>query len=469
MERKTKIVCTIGPSTFGYENIQKLAEAGMNVARLNMSHGDYQWHSQVIQAVKTLNEKAQYSVAIMLDTKGPEMRSGDLKQAIDVSKGQTFTFTIKHLNEYPNDMIDVNYDGFVNDVEVGDIILIDGGIMSFEVTQKTEVDVICICLDAGTLTSRRHLNIRGRSASLPSITQKDWEDIEFGLEHGIDFIALSFVKNSQAVKELQEYLRKKNQSVDVIAKIESVEAVENLDSIIETSDGAMVARGDLGAEILLEEVPLVQERIINICRSQGKPVIVATQLLESMIEVPTPTRAEVMDISLAVKEGTDAVMLSGETASGKYPFKCVKTMDTVARKREEYQLKQALPIQTPPTDNPKDEISLAAAIMSNNLQSKALLVFTRSGHMASILSKQRPHSPIFAFTNTSHVRRRLNLSWGVQPFRIRFSSDPEKTIQRAIGILLEKKLVTSGDQITVLSDILVEKEFIHTVQIRNID
>lgn len=465
--RYTKIVCTIGPATNNFEKIEQLADAGMNVARLNMSHGDYDWHGDVIQSVKSINEKAQHSIAIMLDTKGPEIRSGDLKQALRISKGQTFTFTIRHLSEPTDEMVGVNYDGFIHDVEIGDTILVDGGILSFKVKKKNDKDVICECMDEGTLTSRRHLNVRGRSASLPSITEKDWQDIDFGLEQGIDFIALSFVKNGNAIRELKQHLQEKNQPVDIIAKIESVEAVKNLEEIIAESDGVMVARGDLGAEIPFEEVPIVQEKIIELCRAVGKPVIVATQLLESMMELPTPTRAEVMDISQAVKQGTDAIMLSGETASGKYPIKAVKTMDQVARRREQ-DLRERHEIAVYPAKEPKEEITLAAAAMNNHLQTKALLVFTRSGHMAAKLSQHRPSSPIYAFTNTTHVRRRLNLAWGIHSFRIKFSSDPEKTIQRAITILVEKELLKSNDTITLVSDILVENEFIHTIQLRTI-
>ncbi|KAK2366477.1 plastidial pyruvate kinase [Trifolium repens] len=323
-KRKTKIVCTIGPSTDTKEMIWKLAEAGMNVARLNMSHGDHASHQKVIDLVKEYNAQSKDNViAIMLDTKGPEVRSGDLPQPINLTAGQEFTFTIKR-GVGTADTVSVNYDDFVNDVAVGDMILVDGGMMSMAVKSKTESSVKCEVVDGGELKSRRHLNVRGKSATLPSITEKDWDDIKFGVDNKVDFYAVSFVKDAEVVHELKNYLKSCDADIHVIVKIESADSIPNLNSIITASDGAMVARGDLGAELPIEEVPLLQEEIINLCRSMGKAVIVATNMLESMIVHPTPTRAEVSDIAIAVREGSDGIMLSGETAHGKFPLKAVK-------------------------------------------------------------------------------------------------------------------------------------------------
>ncbi|MED6134470.1 hypothetical protein PIB30_037438, partial [Stylosanthes scabra] len=299
--RKTKIVCTIGPATSSRDMIWKLAETGMNVARLNMSHGDHASHQKTIDFVKEYNAQFQDNViAIMLDTKGPEVRSGDVPKPILLNEGQTFNFTITR-GVSTEDTVSVNYDDFVNDVEVGDILLVDGGMMSLAVKSKTTDSVKCEVVDGGELKSRRHLNVRGKSATLPSITEKDWEDIKFGVDNQVDFYAVSFVKDARVVHELKDYLKSHNADIHVIVKIESADSIPNLHSILSASDGAMVARGDLGAELPIEEVPLLQEDIIRRCHSMQKPVIVATNMLESMIAHPTPTRAEVSDIAIAVR------------------------------------------------------------------------------------------------------------------------------------------------------------------------
>lgn len=465
--RKTKIICTIGPRTFSFETLTKLATNGMNIARLNMSHGTHEWHLEVIKHIKTINKKIGSSVAILLDTKGPEIRTGDVNREIILEKDQTFTFTIRRQAELEPYCVEINYDGFLNDVTVNDIILIDGGMLAFKVQKITETDIQCICLDEGILGSRRHVNIRGKSADLPSITEKDWLDIDFGIENGVDFVALSFVKRGATVTELKEYLVGKKSSAEVIAKIESAEAIPHFDEILEVSDGIMVARGDLGAELPYEEVPLLQESIVRKCRKKGKPVIVATHMLESMIVNPTPTRAEVTDISQAVLQSTDAIMLSGETATGKYPFKSLKVMDDVAR-RIEKKMEEDEEIRVAPTNNAKFEIARSASILNNNLHAAATLVFTRSGLIAVLLSRCRPNGPIYAFTNTPHVRRRLGIYWGIQAFRIKFSKEPEVSIDRAVERLLEKNRIKRGDRVIVLSDILVGGEFVETVQVRTV-
>ncbi len=463
--RKTKIVCTIGPETSPFAILKKLVQNGMNVARLNMSHGTHQWHKGVIKHLKTINEKTGSSVAILLDTKGPEVRTGDVKRDIILHKGDTLTLTIRRQAELEPYCVEINYDGFVTDVVLGDIVLIDGGMLSLKVVHISQTDIQCECLDDGVLNSRRHVNIRGKSADLPSITEKDWQDIAFGIENGVDFIALSFVKGAPAIVELQHYINKKRVPVDILAKIESAEAIPHIDEIIAVSDGVMIARGDLGAELAYEEVPLLQDQIIKQCRIAGKPVIVATHMLESMIVNPTPTRAEVTDITQAVLQGTDALMLSGETATGKHPLKALEVMDVVAR-RIERQMGLDTRVKIQASENAKYEIARSASILNNNLKAAATLVFTRRGLMAVLLSQCRPNGPIYAFTNTTHVRRRLGIHWGVNAFRIKFSKDPEKSISRAIAKLQRKNLLKEGDRLIVLSDILAGGKFIETVQIR---
>ncbi|KAL6979835.1 pyruvate kinase [Sarracenia purpurea var. burkii] len=470
--RKTKIVCTIGPSTSSREMIWKLAETGMNVARLNMSHGDHASHQKTIDLVKEYNAQFEDKVvAIMLDTKGPEVRSGDVPQPILLKEGQEFNFTIKRGVSTEN-TVSVNYDDFVNDVAVGDILLVDGGMMSFAVKSKTKDTVNCEVIDGGELKSRRHLNVRGKSATLPSITDKDWEDIKFGVDNGVDFYAVSFVKDANVVHELKDYLRSCNADIHVIVKIESADSIANLHSIISASDGAMVARGDLGAELPIEEVPLLQEDIIRRCYSMLKPVIVATNMLESMINHPTPTRAEVSDIAIAVREGADSVMLSGETAHGKYPLKAVKVMHTVALRTE-----TSIPISSnPPSQSTAYKLQMGgmfafhATTMANTLATP-IIVFTRTGSMAILLSHYRPSLTIFAFTNEVRVKQRLALFHGVMPIYMQFSDDAEETFSRALKLLQSKNLLKEGEYVTLVqsgAQPIWRQESTHHIQVRKV-
>lgn len=470
--RKTKIVCTIGPSTSSKEMIWKLAEAGMNVARLNMSHGDHASHQKTIDLVKEYNAQFENKViAIMLDTKGPEVRSGDVPQPILLEEGQEFNFTIKR-GVSTEDTVSVNYDDFINDVEVGDILLVDGGMMSLVVKSKTSDVVKCEVIDGGELKSRRHLNVRGKSATLPSITEKDWDDIKFGVDNQVDFYAVSFVKDANVVHELKDYLKSCNADIHVIVKIESADSIPNLHSILTASDGAMVARGDLGAELPIEEVPLLQEDIIRRCRSMQKPVIVATNMLESMIDHPTPTRAEVSDISIAVREGADAVMLSGETAHGKYPLKAVHVMHVVALRTESsLQNSTSSPSQPAALKSHMGEMfAFHSSTMANTL-STPIIVFTRTGSMAIILSHNRPSSTIFAFTNNERVKQRLALYHGVVPIYMEFSEDAEETFSRAIKLLLNKSLVNDGQYVTLVqsgAQPIWRRHSTHHIQVRKV-
>lgn len=472
VRRKTKIVCTIGPSTNTREMIWKLAEAGMNVARLNMSHGDHASHQKVIDLVKEYNAQAKDNViAIMLDTKGPEVRSGDLPQPIMLEPGQEFTFTIKR-GVGTADCVSVNYDDFVNDVEVGDMLLVDGGMMSLLVKSKTEDSVKCEVIDGGELKSRRHLNVRGKSATLPSITEKDWDDIKFGVDNKVDFYAVSFVKDAAVVHELKNYLKSCDADIHVIVKIESADSIPNLHSIITASDGAMVARGDLGAELPIEEVPLLQEEIIRICRSMGKAVIVATNMLESMIVHPTPTRAEVSDIAIAVREGADAVMLSGETAHGKFPLKAVKVMHTVSLRTEATMVGGEKPHNLGQTfkKHMSEMFAFHATMMSNTLGT-SIVVFTRTGFMAILLSHYRPSGTIFAFTNEKRVQQRLALYQGVCPIYMEFMDDAEETFSNALTLLQKQGMVKAGEQVALVqsgTQPIWRLHSTHNIQVRKV-
>lgn len=476
--RQSKIVCTIGPKTCDIDSIEGLAEMGMDIVRLNMSHGSHEWHRAVIENVRQVNQKGRFNLGILLDTKGPEVRSGDLKAPINVKRGQKFVWSVrKDVENFDDFTVDVSYDDFVHDVHVGDTLLVDGGMCSFLCKEITDTDVISECIDGGTLTSRRHLNVRGKSASLPAITTKDWEDIKFGMEMNVDFYALSFVKHEDDVATLKDYLRNNNSQALVISKIESADAVKRLRPILEFSDGAMVARGDLGAEIPIEDVPLVQDEIVSINRSLRKPTIVATHMLESMIMYPTPTRAEVTDITEAVRQGADATMLSGETANGSYPFKAINVMATVAESVVSQDSALSGNDLFSPMAFQRDEAShdarldlaYGASTMASRLKVAAIVAFTRTGTYAKLLSSTRPRCPIVTFTPDADLVRRLSLFWGIKPFQLNFSEDPEETIENAVNMLMEKGFTSTGDVLVITSDMLVKnKNTVNTIQVRTV-
>ncbi|POO02051.1 Pyruvate kinase [Trema orientale] len=471
--RRTKLVCTIGPTTCGFEQLEALAVGGMNVARINMCHGTRQWHRSVIERVRRLNEEKGFAVAIMMDTEGSEIHMGDLGGApsAKAEDGEIWTFSVRTFDSnQPERTINVNYDGFAEDVKVGDELLVDGGMVRFEVIEKIGPDVKCKCTDPGLLLPRANLTfwrdgsvVRERNAMLPTISSKDWLDIDFGIAEGVDFIAISFVKSAEVITHLKSYIaaRSRDSDIAVIAKIESIDSLKNLEEIILASDGAMVARGDLGAQIPLEQVPSVQQKIVQLCRQLNKPVIVASQLLESMIEYPTPTRAEVADVSEAVRQRADALMLSGESAMGQYPMKALAVLRSVSVRIEKWwrEEKRHDPMELPDigssySDNISEEICNSAAKMANNLGVDALFVYTKTGHMASLLSRCRPDCPIFAFTSTTSVRRRLNLQWGLIPFRLSFSDDMESNLNKTFSLLKARNLIKSGDLVIAVSDML---------------
>lgn len=474
----SKIVCTIGPKTCDVDSIQRLAETGMDIVRLNMSHGSHEWHEKVIHNVRHINSLGQFNLGILLDTKGPEVRSGDLKAPLTVKRGEKFIWTIrKDQDNFGENTVDVSYDDFVKDVKIGDTLLVDGGICSFLVTEVTDTDVISECVDGGTLTSRRHLNVRGKSASLPAITNKDWEDIEFGVRMNVDFYALSFVKHQDDVVRLIDYLRDNGSKALVLSKIESADAIKHLRQILEASDGAMVARGDLGAEIPIEEVPLIQDEIVAINRELRKPTIVATHMLESMITYPTPTRAEVTDITEAVRQGADATMLSGETANGSFPFKAVTVMSTVAKSvighdRAIAQTDLFSPISNArigSKDDKRIDLAYAAGSLASRLKVSAIVAFTKTGTYAKLISATRPRCPIVALTPDEDLVRRMKLFWGVNSFHIDLSSDPEESISRAIDLLVDKGIAARGSNIVILSDMMGKsKQTVDTIQVRRI-
>lgn len=464
--RRTKIVATLGPASNSYEMIDALSQAGVDIFRLNFSHGTHESQGELIKKIKRLNQKSPKSHAILLDTKGPEIRSGDIKSPINVKPGDRLIFSPNPGDYEVTGKIGVNYDEFVVDVEVCEKVLLDSGVIGLTVLEKTDTDVICEVLDEGVITSRRHINIPGKDVSLESITDKDWSDIKFGVEMGVDIIALSFVRKSDEIHELKNFLKEQNAKIEVMAKIESFEATKHLGSICEAADGIMVARGDLGAEVPFQQVPKLQREIVQTASKYGKPVIVATHMLESMIENPVPTRAEVSDVSTAVWQRADATMLSGETANGEYPIKSVEAMSNVAQTTESEFL-ETRPLKDLVTLTDRGVFAKTGCQMAQSQKEiAAIVVITRSGETARRVARFRPRVPIFAFTNEPGTRRRLGLNWGTEGFRIEFSSTPQTTIMRAREAFVKKYPEWKGKKYVLISDFLVKEEFVPTLQIR---
>lgn len=466
--RKTKIICTIGPATAKSETIIQLVNAGMNIARLNMSHGDHKSHGEVIKRIKNINRTLRYPIAILLDTQGPEIRTGDVDSELDLKVGEIFKFHIIPGIESEAKSVFVNYSDIINDLKEGDKVTVDNGLINLVVLEKKEKELVCRVLDGGKLGSRKHINLPGIRVNLPSITTKDAKDIQFGLENDVDFIALSFVRSVDDIHTLRKMIDEKNSHAKIIAKIEDQEAVRNYKQIIEASDGVMIARGDLGVEVEIEELPIIQRKIIKECAIQGKPVIVATHLLESMIQNPSPTRAEVTDVANAVFEEVDAIMLSGETATGKYPVKCVEMLHKIAQRVENSGGGMGYANERKPSSH-KEHLAKSAAQLADSIRASAIIVITRRGTTATSLASFRPsYSIIHAFTNMTSVRRKLLLNRAVLPYRLDFSSDPEKTISSAIEMLRKNRYVTSGDKVVILSDIIAGEERVDTIQVREV-
>ena len=462
---KTKIICTIGPETESFEMLQRMAGAGMNVARLNMSHGDQDWHQRVIKHIKTLNRKIKFPVAILLDTQGPEIRTGHLASDLDLKKGSVISIVVRGESDPEETSIHIDYDDLIGTVLAGDKITVDNGLINLEVLEKQERVMRCRVLDGGVLKSKRHVNLPGVRVNLPAITQKDRRDIKFGISRDVDYIALSFVREATDVLQLKELLGDKMGKIKIIAKIEDQEGVNNIKEIIAEVDGVMVARGDLGIEIPIHTVPTVQRRIVRSCEEQGKRVIVATHLLESMITNPLPTRAEVTDVANAVYEEVDAVMLSGETTVGKYPLRCVDQLVNIAENVEKHPgLRFVSKLNT---DNDKQKLSLAAVELAQSLGARCIVVITRRGLMAELVCNCRPvYSDIYAFTNVSQARRTMTLGRGIRAFRIAFSQDPEKTLQTAFNVLKKREGFQSEEKVVVISDVLAGSGKIDAIQIR---
>ena len=446
--KKTKIVCTLGPVSENEETLRELIKNGLNVCRLNFSHGSHEEHKGRMDLVKKLREELNMPTAILLDTKGPEIRTGkfDAPEVL-LEEGQTFTITMKDVMGN-KEMCTVSYKGLANDVKTGDTILIDDGLVGLTVKEVNGDDIVCEVQNSGIVKNHKGVNVPGVKVNLPAITEKDRSDIEFGIEQGIDFIAASFVRKVSDVLAIREILEENNAThIKIISKIENQEGVDNLDEIIEVSDGIMVARGDLGVEIPTEEIPVVQKLMIKKCNEAGKPVITATQMLDSMIRNPRPTRAEVTDVANAIYDGTDAIMLSGETAAGKYPVEAVKTMATIAKRAEETMRNRRTKINK--SKNVTDAISYATCTTAMDLDARAILSSTASGHTARMVSKFRPDCPIIATTSDESVRRQLSLTWGVLPVMRNKSANTDQVIVNSIEAAKTAEYVNENDIVVI--------------------
>ncbi|MCJ7839746.1 pyruvate kinase [Lederbergia sp. NSJ-179] len=458
--KKTKIVCTIGPASENSDTLFELIQAGMNVARLNFSHGDHEEHLNRIIQIRKSAQQAGKNVGILLDTKGPEIRTHDMKDgAIELRQGSTVIVSMKEVLG-TEEKFSLSYSGLIDDVHIGSTILLDDGLIGLEVTeiQKENNEIITKVMNSGVLKNKKGVNVPGVSVNLPGITEKDARDILFGIEQGIDFIAASFVRRASDVIEIRQLLEENGgEYIHIIPKIENQEGVDNIDEILAVSDGLMVARGDLGVEIPTEAVPLVQKMLIRKCNEAGKPVITATQMLDSMQRNPRPTRAEASDVANAILDGSDAVMLSGETAAGAYPVEAVRTMNNIAVSTERaMNHKEILSYQSKKSEvNMTDAICQSVAHTAINLDVSAIVTPTESGHTARMISKYRPKAPIIAVTHDEAIVRRLMLQWGVYPQMGQKVTTTDEMLEDAITESLNSGLVQHGDLIIITGGVPV--------------
>lgn len=455
--KKTKIVCTIGPSSESPEILEELINSGMNVARLNFSHGTHEEHLAKIKTIRKVRRKLNAPVAIMLDTKGPEIRTGNFNvDEVYLKPDDVFTLTTRDV-EGTEDIVSVSYEGLPNDVEVGSNIYIDDGLVQLEVTEIIDgTDVVCKVLNTGILSNHKGVNLPGSKTNLPSLTPKDIDDIKFGIENDIDFIAASFVRKKEDVYDIRKVLEDHGgEHIKIISKIESQEGVDNIEEIIEASDGIMVARGDLGVEIRTELIPIVQKEIIRKANKAAKPVITATQMLDSMIRNPRPTRAETTDVANAIIDGTDCVMLSGETAGGKYPVEAVRTMRNICITTElsDDFIENIYQTNISSSFTTTNAIAKNTCDLAETLDAKAIISCTASGNTSRVISKFKPKTNSIAATTTERVARQLSVVWGVYPIVIQEAQETDELIDRAIFGAINEGFVSEGDLTVVTAGI----------------
>ena len=449
--KRTKIICTMGPNADKPGMVKSWIEAGMDVARFNFSHGSHQEHKGRMDSLKKLRKEMKIPVAILLDTKGPEIRTGVLEngQKVTLKEGQKFVLTTRELIGNSS-CVSVTYDRLPEDVKEGDRILVDDGLIELKVLGLTEAEITCEVVNGGELGERKGVNVPNVSVNLPAITDKDKEDLLFGIQQGVDYVAASFIRKAEDVKEIKGFLKEHGgEHIDVISKIENAEGVENIDEIIAASDGIMVARGDLGVEIPAYKVPHIQKTIIEKCNRAYLPVITATQMLDSMIRNPRPTRAEVTDVANAIYDGTDAVMLSGETAQGKYPVEAVQMMAKISESSEKF-LKFA---DYRDSDSLRGKLNVSSAVgfaavtMVERLNASCIVTPTMSGQTARVISNLRPSVPIYGVTPNERTRRKMQLYWGVKPVMGYEEDSTENIISHAMYMVLREGLVHRGEMV----------------------
>lgn len=467
--QKTKVIFTVGPATQDEETLKALILAGADICRINMAHADHSWTREIIARVRKVCHETGRHIAFMMDVKGPEIRTGDVPETFALEKGEIFDFTyglgIGGTDAAGNRRVDVNYPDLAQDLNVGDTVLVDSGLIRMKVLEIKDQRVRCEVLIPGPIGNRRHINLPGIRVNLPALTKKDQDDVKVGIEQGIAYFALSFVREPADLDTFHTFLAEHGSEAKVIAKIEDQQAISNLEEIIVASDGLMIARGDLGIECPFEDLPQIQSLAINTCIRHTKPVIVATHMLESMISSPLPTRAEVTDVTNAIREQADCIMLSGETTIGKYPVECIETMNRIALRTEQEPtdiLRRDIPL-----DLPKSKMLRSAAYLASEM-SAAIVVFTRRGIYAQKLSSLRPNVPIYAFTDQALLFRQLLLLRGIEPFYMDFDHDHETTIQKAFSALKASKWSKSGDPIITITKMYAGAELIDSTQIREI-
>lgn len=449
--KKTKIICTMGPNADNRETLKALVENGMDIARFNFSHGDHEEQKARFDLLKSVRDEMKKPIAILLDTKGPEIRTGLLENGgkVVLKEGEEFILTSKEIKGNEK-MVYQTYSQLAKDVKPGNTILIDDGLIGLEVKEIRGGDIVCTVRNGGELGQRKGINVPNVRVNLPGITKKDRDDIIFGIEQGIDFIAASFVRDAEAVKEIRAILKEHNaEHVDIIAKIENSEGIENIDKIVSAADGIMVARGDMGVEIPAYEVPHVQKMIVEKCNQKYKPVIIATQMLDSMIRNPRPTRAEVTDVANAIREGADAIMLSGETAMGKYPVEALKMMAQIAESTEQYLDYDMMPeYRTLRGDaNVSSAVGVAAVRTATNLEADCIVTPTMSGQTARLMANFRPKQPIYAVTPNAWAQRKMQIYWGVTPLRGYQEDTTEHIISHAMYVVKREGYVREGDMV----------------------
>lgn len=447
---KTKILATLGPASDSEENLRKLVDAGVDAVRLNFSHGNHDYFDKLFETINNVSDKKSEPLTTLIDLQGPKIRIGELaKSEIEIFSGNMIEIT-DELVLGDDKRVHCSYHKIIEEASIGDQILIDDGLIRLEVMEKKDTALECKIIEGGTLKPKKGMNLPGMKLSTPAITEKDFENLEFALKYRIDYIALSFVRSPKDIIELREWLSKKGKSIPIIAKIEKPEAVNNFEKILDVADGIMVARGDLGVELQPHQVPLIQKRIISRCNAVGKLVITATQMLESMISNPVPTRAEASDVANAVYDGTDVVMLSGETSVGKNPVLAVRTMNKILVETEKNTPKKACHYFTIPdnlVDNLFDSTGKAISCIADQIFASLIVVFTHEGRKAKVLSKFRPNSPIIAVSDKFETLTHLNLHWGIKSFFLDEIDDEDYAIEKAIEILMVNDLVKKGSVI----------------------